>query len=303
MKSRGFSGKRTRQMLGGVALVLGGMSVAHAIGDSGGCADPLGGPLGRALKTGKPQDVAQAIGDWVAHKQKSQGLVRSSLIGATAERQQAWRREQALKLIQGIHEKGAVCVPGPLLPVAVLAGNVEVVRFLLHKPLEVQPQVPGNILFFCNDSHLKSGVDSADAPLRRRDAFALVLDSGKIDLNATGPNGRDALHTCHDPELLELFLERGARLDTESVSRFEVLDQAVRDAVMYQEGSYTAKRLRGLERARLFSRHVSTSIRGRPVEAHVRRSCNLMIRDQRWNPETCRALATFIKAAPGTFGD
>jgi hypothetical protein len=229
--------------------------------------------------------------------------VRSSLIGATAEGQQAWRREQVRNLIQGTHEKGAVCVPGPLLVAAVHAGNVEVVRFLLHKPMGVEPQVPGNILFSCNDSHLRSGFDSADARLRRREAFALVLDTGVIDVNAAGPSGRDILHTCHDPELLELFLERGARLDTESASRFDVLDQAVRDAASYEEGSYTAKRLRGLERARLFSRLVSTSIRGRPVEGQVRRSCNRVVNGQRWNPETCRALATFIKAAPGTFGE
>jgi hypothetical protein len=81
-----------------------------------------------------------------------------------------------------------------------------------------------------------------------------------------------------------------------------LLDDAILDATNYEEGSYTARRLHGLERARLFSKVLSDSIRDRPVEARIRYLCNHDVQGRRWNPETCRTLGTFIKASPGTFG-
>jgi hypothetical protein len=291
--------KTAFRILLAVLLAAGCITTAHAIGDSGGCGDPLSGPLGRALKGGTPQDVESAINTWIDAKQSSAGIVaslaqRARKVGG----EQGWRRQQTLNLIEGKHEKDASCVPGPLLTVALLAGNVDVVQFLLNRPLGVEPRVPPGILFSCNDA-VEIGAQRAS----RREAFARILDTKTVDLNESNDRGRTLLLVCRDPQLLALFLERGARLDLQSENRFDPLDAAIRDAVSTQEGSYTALRMYAVERARLFAKLISGSIRGRSVEAHARYSCNLVVHGQRWNPTTCHELSTFIKAAPGTFGE
>jgi hypothetical protein len=272
---------------------------AHAIGDSGGCADPLGGPLGQALKTGGPAAVEKALDAWVDARQSSLSRMAQAAQRAVGSDEKGSLRRKAIQnLIEGVHEKGASCVPGPLLIAAVHAGNLEVVRYLLDKPMGIEAKVPPQILFSCNDPGMYQ-----ELRLRRNQAFALVLDSGKIDVNASRADGRTALQVCNDPELLKLLLARGARYDTESAARFDLLDRAILDAVGSQEGGYTAERLYAVERARLFASLITSSIRGRPAEERARYSCHLVIQGKRWNPQTCQTLATFIKAAPGTFGD
>ena len=105
---------------------------AHAIGDSGGCGDPTSGPLGKALKGGSASDVERELLAWVTYAEKSQGVLRKVLV--TETKRQEWRKQRVRELIEGVHEKGAICVPGPLLPVALGAGNVEVARYLVGTP-------------------------------------------------------------------------------------------------------------------------------------------------------------------------
>lgn len=285
------------------ALLLCGAPVAHAIGDSGGCGDPLGGPLGRALRTGAPNDVKLEIDRTVDYKERNLSLATRAahrIVGAA--RRQEWRRKQILNLIEGDQEKDSVCVPGPLLPAAVHAGNLEVVRFLLNRPMGVDPRVGSSILFSCND-----GAFLTDSQIsRRRQAFKMILDSRAIDLNSRNSEGRTLLQACYASELLELFALRGAHVDVQSGTGVEVtnlLEQAILDAVGFKENTYTARRLNGVARAKLFATLVNNSIQGRPVESRVRHKCDLVIRGERWNPETCRSLATFVKATPGTFGE
>jgi hypothetical protein len=280
------------------ALAVCSVPAAHAIGDSGGCGDPLGGNLGTALKSGNTEAIKAALNAWLDASERNLGTLKHlSLQALGTDARLNWRNQQALNLIEGNHEKGAVCVPGPLLPVAMNAGNVEGTQYLLNQPVGVKPRVPEKVLFTCNDDSPTNEQRS-----RRREAFALVLDTGQVDINARERN-RTALETCNDVALLSLFLERGATLDTESKVRFDVLDQAIESAVMFDETSFTARKLLALERAKFFSERLTRSIRGRNVEAQARRSCNSVRQGKQWNVETCRALAKFIVAAPGTFGE
>lgn len=300
----GCSGRTGMKLLGTLALASVLMACclpgAHAIGDSGGCGDPLGGRLGTALKSGNSQAIEAALNDWLDYREKSLSTFkRLSLQAGGADARRTWRNQLALNLIEGNHEKGETCVPGALLPVAMNAGNVEGTQYLLNQPVGVKPSVPARVLFTCNDEY-----PADEKRARRRQAFALVLDTERVNINARiGERNRTALETCHDVALLSLFLERGATLDTESEFRFEVLDQAIESAVTTEENSYIARRARALERAKFFSERITRSIRGRKVEARARHSCNLVIREKRWNPMSCAELAKFIVAAPGTFGD
>ncbi|GAA5162115.1 hypothetical protein [Viridibacterium curvum] len=293
----------TLKLILSVVAALSPMSFAHAIGDSGGCGDPLGGPLGKAIKSGPPQEVEHEIARWVDYKEKNLAWTKKLLFlapGGDTARQQ-WRQQQTRNLLEGSHEKDAVCAPGPLLPAAVRSGNLEVVRFLLGSPMGLSLKVPENILFSCDYSILHTDEQRAF----RRAAFALILDTRKANVNALW-RGRTVLQECNEPELITLFIEHGANTTIETGNpgyKENLLDRAVVDAVGVEEGSYTAKRLHGIERARIYASVLPASIEGRSAEKRANHSCNLFINGKRWNPKTCRELSTFIKASPGTFGE
>jgi hypothetical protein len=287
-----------------LALALGSFLPAHAAGGSSGCSDARNGPLGQALKVGKPADVEREITRWLDAREQGLGLGTQATHAVLGEgRRQEWRAQETRNLVEGVQDEAA-CAPTPLLPVAMQAGNLDVVRFLLGKPLGVSPRMPPAILFSCKDE----APQGQDAKARRQEAFTLVLATGAVDMNGRNAEGRTVLQACYEPELLALFVKRGARLDVEIGSGATVrnpLEQAIVDAVQFKEGSPQARRLHGLERARLFagaSGASGGSIRGRPIEARIRGTCNLVLKGRRWNPETCGELAGFIQASPGTFG-
>ena len=165
----------------------------------------------------------------------------------------------------------------------------------------LSPKVPENILFSCGYPIL----DTDEQRALRRAAFALVLDTRKANVNAIW-RGRTILQECYEPELVTLFIEYGANATVETGGpgdKENILDQAVIEALRIEEGSYTAKRLHGVERARIYASIIPASIEGRSAETHANVLCNLVLNSGRWNPNTCRELSTFIKAALGTFGE
>lgn len=215
------------------------MSLVHAFGS--GCSDPLGGPFGKAIKSGSPQDVEREIARWVDYKEKNLAPTKKLLFlapgGDTAKQQ--WRQRQTLNLLEGSHEKDAACAPGPLLPAAISSGNLEVVRFLLGSPMGLSLKIPENILFSCNYSILHTD----EQRTLRRAAFALILDSRKAIVNGLW-RGRTVLQECYEPELVTLFIEHGANTTIEtgdSGYKENLLDRAVMDAAGFEEGSYTAR--------------------------------------------------------------
>ena len=264
--------------------------VALAIGDSGGCGDPLSGPLGQALKAGSATDVEREILSWVSREEKRRGTLVNVF---TTESQKAqWRKLRTRELIEGVHEKDAFCRPGALLGTALQAGNLEVVRYLTGTPAGVIPKVPPGILFVCEHNYSENDEFRA----RRRRAFELVLQTHKVDINYQGNGGRTILQSCLEPELIDLFVAYGAPMD------ISLLDGAVSSAVRTEEDSTIADSLHALERAKIYARLLSYSIQGRDIEQRARQSCNRLINGKRWNQKNCKALSEFIKAEPGTFG-
>ena len=73
--------------------------------------------------------------------------------------------------------------------------------------------------------------------------------------------------------------------------------------VKFEEGSFLAEKVHGVERARIFSQLGLNSIEESSVEQQIRHACNLIVHGKRLNESTCITLGTFIKASPGTFGD
>jgi hypothetical protein len=264
--------------------------MAHAIGDSGGCMDFGSSTLGKALKDGTPLQVEREIKTWV-EKFTPRSLWSRS------------RQQDILNLIQGTHGKYAVCAPGALLPIAINAGNVEVTRFLLAKPLGVDPKIPRNILFFTCDYQYSM---SESQRIARSRAIAALLDTKAVDVNALRDDRYSILEECKQPELVSLYLERGARADVEITNAsgtLNMLESAILDALMFDENSSTAQAQHAIERAKLFSRAVTDSIVGRQFEHRIRYMCKPRENGRIWNPRTCRELSTFIKATPGIFGE
>lgn len=285
-----------------LALALNGMSIAYAIGGSGGC-DPLRGALGQTIQHGTPADVERELKKWVDNKER--GLSTIAVLRISGEKKkEEWRRRQTLNLIEGAHEKGAVCVLGPLLPVAADAGNLEVVRFLLDRPLGLTPGIPTMVLFYSCDNGRY--VPSEDQRRLRRQAYAMILDAaaGTINLDGNRRDGSTLLQSCKDPELVSLFVERGARLDILSRNGRTPLEEAVIEAVeLGEDEAIPTVRSYALKRASLLARLTPNAQLKSGVEDRVSVSCNRIMSDgRRWNPKTCRELAKFIKASPGTFG-
>jgi hypothetical protein len=286
------------KLLLALTFLLSVASNAYAIG--GGCVDTLGGSLGAAIKTGLPQDLEREIAKRVDYKQERLGFSKKLVLAAGGEPARlTWRREAALKLIEGKFDYNEHCSPGPLLEAAVRFGNLEIIRYLLGSPMGLNPEVPEGILFACNDSDLRTDEQKA----RRREAMALILDLGKANVHSK-LRDRTILQECTEPGLIQLFIERGADVTVETGDpgrKVNLLDAAVMDAMGFDENSYTQKWLHGIERARIYARILPATIVGRSSERRIAGSCTQLIGGKPWNPRTCRELATFIKASPGTF--
>ncbi|TWO64464.1 hypothetical protein FN976_28045 [Caenimonas sedimenti] len=278
-----------------IAVAASMTSAAHAIG--GGCGDWLERPMGKAATSGTPADVQREITTWLDAKAKEVSLLQSLKHFASGLAKQRWRERWLQGLMfSGLSSEDEVCAPGPLLPAAIRAGNLEVVRFLTGSPLGVKPDIPPYVLFnACDFIYSPASGELA----RRRAAVALLLDSRKVNLNATYRD-RPILHMCKAPELVSLYVERGADTryeEGEGVYRKNLLEIAVGEAMRFSEDT-TTDTVQGVERARIFASVLAPTITGRTQE-HVREACN---RSPPWNPKTCRALSTFIQAPAGTFG-
>lgn len=285
-----------------LALCLAASPLAHAIGDSGGC-NPDQTPLGQALMSGTPAQLEAALLRLVdgAEQRRSLGSRIATWFGGEQKRQ-AWRQHKLLNLIEGRNEDGETCLPGVLLPMAMWAGNQEVVRFLLGEPMGLRVRVPPDVLFTCERAYSYMGEDRR---ARRRAAFALVLDAGVVYVNSKNRDGYTVMQACRDPQLLSLFLEHGASVRIEwgsGVYRRNLLDQAILDALGTAESRDGSDHGYVVERVRLLSTALPNSIRGRPVEQRVRQLCNQTVGDKPWNPRTCLILAGLIEASQGTFG-
>lgn len=192
-----------------------------------------------------------------------------------------------------------------MLPLALNQGNVEVVRYLLGKPLGVKPRIPPNILFVHSLCSPESGF-SDDQRARRREAYALLLASGEVDVNARSRFNQTILQTCFEPELVALFIEKGARTDVErgeGIGRLNLIEQAMLDSLVVPSHGPADPR-HGVARVQLFSGVMSNSIRGRPVEERIRWQCTWAPKgDKPLYAQPCRVLSGLVDATPGTFGE
>lgn len=262
------------------------LSLAFAIGDSGGCGNLERLPLGKALRNGTPQDIDKAILEWVDREAPRFSITYS--------------REQAiLNLIEASYgnKKPPPCVPNaPLIFYALDAGNAEAVRHLLGKPVGVKPRVPPRVLFYCE----YRWYSASSPPANRRRAYEVLFERKAVEVSGP-PNGVSVLGVCKEPELVALFLEHGARPDVDfdqGGEKINYLEMAIRDALQFDEDSYTAQKLYALERIKLFSKYMPASIEGRPYQSHIRQSCSRIIGGKPWNPRNCKALQLLVRGAP-----
>lgn len=208
----------TRLHRSGLALILSIAACgAQAIGDSGGCSG--GAPFGRTLTHGTPVELEQKILDWVNRRQPPPGLFKSigNALRGDADKHKA--RQQAIKdIIEGT-DKAVGCYREALLYHVVQAGNIPVLNYLLDAPLDVNVDVPKDILFRCAHDPSMSN----DQRERRRAAFEMLIDKGLADVNARR-DGKSVLQVCHAPELVALFLTKGARVDIERIPAATQID-------------------------------------------------------------------------------
>jgi hypothetical protein len=278
---------------------------ALALGGTG-CGSLEGSPLGKAAREGNRAQFDRAIQDMVADDERSLGRPVVIKLSMQSRGLEKWRLDRTRSILNGNHPPRTACGWGPLLPLAVNAGNLEVVRYLLNHPVGVDPiaaeYVKGRLhrtMFMT--CRYDSTMDD-DRRQRRLQAFAMALESNKSALNTISDDGYTALKGCNEPEIVSLYLSYGAD-PTLGLRPNEpnLLEVAIRDAIGFQPGSYTDQSRHGLSRVRLWAQHGMKSIVGRPSEREIEFTCN----DGwglGWHMDTCRTLATFIEASPGVFG-
>lgn len=296
-ESRRLSRKVLAQAGLAVSLALAAAPDALAVGGTG-CTYFPATPNGKLLASGTPAQVDAALRDWLDFRieQAKPSRILGFARQATAAEQAALRTREALSILEGT--PGATCDAGPLLRYAVGAGNTPVVRYLLDKPLGVEPAVDKDILFQC-----EGRPQSTDAaPALRRAALAAVIDAGKADVNGR-KNDEYPIRFCRDPRIASLLIARGARLAI-PFSGSSPAQNLVEDAVL----AATAPMSRGrrehvetnLQRVKLFAAAgVSTKI-GAQVERRVKWYCHEQDRATLGEPDLCKELAGLVQLTPGT---
>lgn len=121
-------------------LILFGVSdSAYAIGDSGGggC-DLFNGPFGDAVRKGGVSNVMHEINMLVDDKERQVDIWEvfiEKVYGTAQKKENERRREETQEILKGNFGN---CMQNPLLDEAANAGNLEVVNFLLNKPMGIE---------------------------------------------------------------------------------------------------------------------------------------------------------------------
>lgn len=272
---------------------------AHGMGEQRDCGDFLATPLGKAATDGTPAQLEAAIRSRLADEEQALLAAKPYLSGQLQVQALEASRPFHIKLLIAGESQNRHCA-APLLTVAAVAGNVDAVRYLLGSPLGTQPWLPPDILQHCDGGPWAHGGDSARRDAGRRQAFAVLLDSERVDVNKPF-GGRYPLGTCRDPALVALYLERGAKVDIPlmfSGGAKTLVELAVRDAIKPPAGSDP---MDGVERAKLFAEAGVSRRLGHSIEQHLRRACHRRA-DGLADDRVCKALAGIVEAPPDTFG-
>lgn len=182
------------------------------------------------------------------------------------------------------------CSKQPLLDLAVGAGNVEVVKYLLGPPYHVDPRTA---LPFCKEYE-----HTWPANPMRLEAARLVLRALGGNINLTVQGRTTPLARCHSPQIVQLYLENGAIID-QGERGANALEVAIGDALGWDPAPGPGARMHAMERVRLYVRFGHASIMGRRSEKGFRDRCATA--RETWVTEHCRELARLIRHTEGTF--
>lgn len=278
-----------------------------AIGDSGGgggsCA-PFDGPLADAVRKGQPAKVISEINALVDSREQKVDLllVLKEKLNGSAKKSESERRQVSTReILEGGYGR---CASPSLLDEAVNAGNIEVVRFFLNRPMGIELADPNFFPLTCKDGSKFSENERA----RRLEAFSMVLQANVFDINSPNLDGRTVLETCTEPELRSLLVKNGARTGINVESRSEtkawsLLEKSIYNVLIYDEepSSRWRERQKEIDKIKKIAKSTTSSIRDGKMESIARKYCHQYIGERPWNPKTCRQLSYFIKSSPGTF--
>ncbi len=285
-----------------IAISLAYSGKAFALGGGGRCGTNYESAIAKALRKGIPQDAELAIQHRLDFYEKSLSWVEKAKLGISFTSIKEWRANTRTKLINARLD-GDACGKEPFLRIATRFGNVEVARYLLGTNGGSDPNAPK---FTSEGKLLDTLFMKCEPPLfaiadrdKYLEALTLALDTKGSDINATNQFGNTALYQCMQPDVIKLYLSRGAdptigaKLNSESV-----LDRAVRPAVSFENAKDQTKRIRALELVKAFADAGMTSIVTHKVEDFVRVQC-------KFDPinEVCKELSNLITASRGVLVD
>ena len=218
----------------------------HAFSGAGGeCGDM---PLQEAAMFGAP-DALQAEIDRAAKKQDFWNRKNEE---REAEAKKRWwqtkpdptPQKSTEELRKNLVLTWAGCQGHTLLEFSATAGNLMNVEYLLN--LGAQPRRltdQGTLFMRCADIKTYGGRSGITAHVDREDrtknqvqkklaAYSLILTSSEDYLNTVNDGGLSALHTCDDPEAIQLYIDNGAKFYA-SRSDATPLDFRIRKALRY----------------------------------------------------------------------
>lgn len=268
-----------------IFLAIACSQMAYAIGDSGGCGSVENSALGQALMYGSAAEAERQIQIRVEEQPTDYlAFLKLFLRGGNLH---DWKIRNTKEVIAGTTR--TLCSPGPLLRVAVSAGNVEVVKHLLTHPAGVDPNGP---IFDKNGSiystlfmSCRTGVPlSGGARERRRLTFQLALEASGSDINFVDATGRTAISTCFEADLVELYLSHGAKLP---MGQQSLLDSSISRAV---SASSPVEKKEGLRIVDMFLRTSKDRSVSKRTEWEI---CSVCTREG--NEGFCKDLATRVE--------
>ncbi len=183
---------------------------SFAIGDSAGCTDSVHTKYVPPALSGTVAELKQSIEATIDERERFDPTwLEKILFHVLPTRRSEWREKERRKILL---EALPCAKTQPLIAFALVAGNVEVIEFLLGAGASPNGSLPGRrpVFFDCGENAYLSGYFKQDMK-KAILGLKVLLDYGG-DLNFVDSEGRTVLTNCRDLELLKFYLSRGADL-------------------------------------------------------------------------------------------
>jgi ankyrin repeat protein len=267
---------------------------APAPGGAGVCGVPTCNKMVTPAILGTPEQLMAAVEVMIDEEAKELPITDKLKHFFSRREREIWRHVRRTALLSGSLKFDGLHA---LLDYAVASGNIKIVKFLLDSGVNPNAIVPGqdDTLFHRCASvptvRTPDGrmLENNDFPMENRlKAMELILQRGG-DLNILDRSGRNALASCRNPAIVDLYVKKGADLSNEKRQGMAhtALESAVHGVIFNHDD---------LARVKALSPSQSKGIVGTEYEDRLRKICS----QEKFSGQ-CKKLVGIVRSSPGVF--